>query len=556
MMGRMASDGGRATAEHQPRDLVAGRYRIDGRLGRGGMGTVWRATDELLRRQVAVKELHLPAAGFTEVETSGQRDRALREARSVARIRHPHVVVVHDVVEQDGRPWIVMELVDGRSLAEVLHDEGPLVPREAARVCAAVAGALRAAHDRGIQHRDVKPANVLIERDSGRVVLTDFGIARAPDSVTISETGSFVGSPEYTSPERMSGRPAGPESDLWSLGALLVAAVDGESPFHRDSIGEIVHAVAIGDITPPSTVGPLLPVVRGLLDRDPARRMAAADVQTVLSAYAEAGTEPPGRPTPELPLPDLPDDVPDDLSDGLSDLPVPPEPARPSAARRRGRTAAAVAATVLVAVVAGAAAAIVITRRDGGAPAALPPPATVATHTTPAPTTTAAPTPATSPPPTTSVRAPAGAALPAGFAAVTDPKGFSVALPTGYVRDYEQPRVYYWSPDHTFRFGEREQAPDPRGAYAVMHDQDVAGPHAYKGYRDGVITRTVQHGAPAALWQFTYDGFGDGRGARRTFDLCWSEGGRMYDLWLSAPLVSVERERDTFDTARATFQLP
>ena len=266
--------------------MVAGRYRIDGRLGRGGMGTVWRATDELLRRQVAVKELHLPAAGLTDVETTGQRERALREARSVAGIRHPHVVIVHDVVEQDGRPWIVMELVDGRSLADVLRDDGPLAPREAARICASVAGALRAAHDRDIQHRDVKPANVLIERDSGRVVLTDFGIARVPGSATISETGSFVGSPEYTAPERMSGRPAGPESDLWSLGALLVAAVDGRSPFHGESIGEIVHAVAIGDITPPATVGPLLPVVRGLLDRDPARRMAAAEVQTVLMAYA------------------------------------------------------------------------------------------------------------------------------------------------------------------------------------------------------------------------------------------------------------------------------
>ncbi len=267
--------------------MVAGRYRIDGRLGRGGMGTVWRATDELLRRQVAVKELHLPAAGLTDVETTGQRERALREARSVAGIRHPHVVIVHDVVEQDGRPWIVMELVDGRSLADVLRDDGPLAPREAARICASVAGALRAAHDRDIQHRDVKPANVLIERDSGRVVLTDFGIARVPGSATISETGSFVGSPEYTAPERMSGRPAGPESDLWSLGALLVAAVDGRSPFHGESIGEIVHAVAIGDITPPATVGPLLPVVRGLLDRDPARRMAAAEVQTVLMAYAQ-----------------------------------------------------------------------------------------------------------------------------------------------------------------------------------------------------------------------------------------------------------------------------
>src|SRR5882757_8751681 len=187
-MGPMASDGGRTTAGRVPRGVVAGRYRISGRLGRGGMGTVWRATDELLRRQVAVKELHLPDAGLSEVESGRQRERALREARSVARIRHPHVVVVHDVVEQDGRPWIVMELVDGRSLADVLTEDGPLEPREAARICGAVAGVLLDVDDHGIQHRDVKPANVLIEHASadggGRVVLTDFGIARVPGSVT------------------------------------------------------------------------------------------------------------------------------------------------------------------------------------------------------------------------------------------------------------------------------------------------------------------------------------------------------------------------------------
>ncbi|NUS17953.1 MAG: serine/threonine protein kinase, partial [Streptomyces sp.] len=283
--------------------VVAGRYRLAGRLGRGGMGTVWAATDELLHREVAVKELHL-----ADGESAQQLDRALREARGLARIRHPNVVVVHDVVEQDGRPWIVMELVDGRSLADVLREDGPLPPREAARVGAAVAGALLAAHEHGIQHRDVKPANVLMDRTSGRVVLTDFGIARVPGSTTISDTGAFVGSPEYTAPERMSGQPAGPESDLWSLGALLCAAVDGRSPFRGESIGEIVHAVAFADISPPAAVGPLMPVVRGLLERDPARRMAAAEVQTVLIAYAETGVEPPTPPTPAtLPTAPVPD---------------------------------------------------------------------------------------------------------------------------------------------------------------------------------------------------------------------------------------------------------
>ncbi|MFG1808860.1 serine/threonine-protein kinase [Streptomyces sp. NPDC049040] len=515
----MASDGGPGAAA--PRRVVAGRYRITGRLGRGGMGTVWAATDELLHRQVAVKELH-PDSGR-------QHDHALREARSVARIRHPHVVVVHDVVEQDGRPWIVMELVDGRSLADILREDGPLAPREAARICAAVAGALYAAHAHGIQHRDVKPANVLVDRATGRVVLTDFGIARIPGSATISETGGFVGSPEYTAPERMSGRPAGPESDLWSLGALLCAAVDGHSPFQRESIGEIVHAVAIADITPPAAVGPLLPVVRALLERDPARRMAAAEVQTVLVAYAETGVEPP---TPDAPTPELPVH----------------EPAAPAAPRgRRRRLLAGVAAAVLIAVVAGGTAALVVTR--GGGATAAPPPATAS-----APPTTASPPPTTASPPPSP--APTASALPAGFRTTTDKRGFSVALPAGWIRQEVAPRVYYWSPDHSFRFGERVQSLDPGGPYAVMHAQDVAarGPNGpYTGFRDGVITRTTQHGQEAALWEFTYDGFADGTGARRTFDLCWTQDGRMYDVWVSGPVTQVEQTRAVFDTARATF---
>nr|WSX77268.1 serine/threonine protein kinase [Streptomyces sp. NBC_00899] len=518
----MASDGGRGAAA--PRNVLAGRYRLTAQVGRGGMGTVWAATDELLHRQVAVKELH--------PESGRQHDRALREARSVARIRHPHVVVVYDVVEEDDRPWIVMELVDGRSLADILREDGPLAPREAARICAAVAGALLAAHAHGIQHRDVKPANVLVDRATGRVVLTDFGIARIPGSATISETGAFVGSPEYTAPERMSGgRAAGPESDLWSLGALLCAAVDGHSPFHRESLGEIVHAVAFADITPPTAVGPLLPVVRGLLERDPARRMAAAEVQTVLVAYAETGVEPP---TPDAPTPEL----------VVAEPPAVPPPAVPPPRGRRRRVLAGLAVAVLIAMVAGGTAALVVSRNGGGSGAAAPPHPTTTAPPTPAPTTRRP-----SPTPTTPV-------LPAGFRTLTDKRGFSVALPAGYVREETAPRVYYWSPDRSFRFGERAQDPDPGGPYAVMHAQHVAAQHPhgpYAGYRDGVITRTTQHGAEAALWEFTYDGFATGGGARRTFDLCWTQDGRMYDVWVSGPVTQVERTREIFDTVRATF---
>ncbi|MDN3294868.1 serine/threonine-protein kinase, partial [Streptomyces ficellus] len=229
------------------------------------MGTVWRAYDELLGRRVAVKELHVDVGSAVHP--------TLREARAIARVHHPHIVCVHDVVEEDGVPYIVMELVEGVSLAERIAANGPLDAREAARIGLALLSALRAAHALGVLHRDLKPANVLLEDGTGRVVLTDFGIAQLAGSTTITEVGMFVGSPEYTAPERMQGAQAGPETDLWSLGALLCATLTGQSPFHRDSLGGVLHAVVEEDVRPPAAAGPLLPVIRGLLQRDPRRRM-------------------------------------------------------------------------------------------------------------------------------------------------------------------------------------------------------------------------------------------------------------------------------------------
>ncbi|MEU6327227.1 serine/threonine-protein kinase [Streptomyces sp. NPDC047049] len=279
--------------------LIGGRYRLGARLGRGGMGTVWRATDELLARQVAVKELHLgeeagagEGAGAAGPEPRVQRERAMREARTVAGIKHPNVIVVHDVVEQGGRPWIVMELVEGPSLADRLRSGGPVAPREAARIGVALLGALRAAHTRGVLHRDLKPANVLMESGTGRVVLTDFGIAQVPGVPTLTDTGGFVGSPEYTAPERMSGLGTGPEADLWSLGVLLCAALSGASPFHRDSLGGVLHAVVYEDIELPEAARALRAVVEGLLERDPERRLGVAETERLLRGYLRSGRSP------------------------------------------------------------------------------------------------------------------------------------------------------------------------------------------------------------------------------------------------------------------------
>ncbi|GHI31448.1 serine/threonine protein kinase [Streptomyces daghestanicus] len=267
--------------------VIAGRYRLLARLGRGGMGVVWRAVDELLGRQVAVKELPGDDT-LSAAEARRRRERTLREARAVAQLSHPHIIVVHDVVDDDERTYIVMELLDGGSLADRIAGQGPVGPAEAARIGLALLGALRTAHTAGVLHRDVKPSNVLVAED-GRVVLTDFGVAQVPGATTLTESGAFVGSPEYTAPERMSGGRAGPESDLWSLGALLCTVLSGESPFHRDSLGGILHAVVTAEIEPPPQAGPLLPVIRGLLERDPRRRLDAAGAEGMLRTYLATG---------------------------------------------------------------------------------------------------------------------------------------------------------------------------------------------------------------------------------------------------------------------------
>ncbi|MYS18452.1 serine/threonine-protein kinase, partial [Streptomyces sp. SID4982] len=271
--------------------VIAGRYRLEARIGRGGMGVVWRADDLVLGRQVAVKELTLDDS-LSEEDARRRREHSFREARAVAQLRHPHIIVVHDVVEQDERPYLVMELIDGGSLAERITADGPVDAAEAARIGADLLSALSTAHAAGVLHRDIKPANVLLESGTDRVVLTDFGIARVAGASTLTETGSFVGSPEYTAPERMSGLRGGPASDLWSLGALLCAALSGESPFRRDSLGGILHAVVTDEIRPPAEAGPLLPVVRGLLERDPELRLGAADAERMLRTYLDTGRMP------------------------------------------------------------------------------------------------------------------------------------------------------------------------------------------------------------------------------------------------------------------------
>ena len=272
--------------------LLTGRYRLGEVLGRGGMGTVWRAHDEMLGRTVAVKELRFPS-DVDEEEKRRLVTRTLREAKAIARVRSGGAITVYDVVEEDDRPWIVMELVEGRSLAEVIRKDGPLSPRRAAEVGLAVLDVLRAAHREGILHRDVKPSNVLIADEDGRVVLTDFGIAKVEGDPSITSTGMLVGAPSYISPERARGRPPGPPSDLWSLGGLLFAAVEGRPPYDKGSALATLTAVMTEPLPPLRRAGALTEVITGLLEKDPEKRLDDAGARPLLERAAQCGEEEP-----------------------------------------------------------------------------------------------------------------------------------------------------------------------------------------------------------------------------------------------------------------------
>ncbi|OKI04651.1 hypothetical protein A6A06_07805 [Streptomyces sp. CB02923] len=277
-----------------PGRLAAGRYRLLELIGRGGMGRVWRAQDEILDRCVAVKEIRIDE--HAGEESVVQRERSLREARATARIDHPNVVRVHDVAEEGDRLWIVMQLVQARSLEQILAQDGPLAPDAAARVGTGLARALREVHAVGVLHRDIKPGNVLIDR-RGAVVLTDFGIAAMQDATALTMAGMLIGSPDYMAPERVAGQEQGPPSDLWSLGATLCAAVAGQSPFTRATTLATLHAVLHEEPAIPPAAGPLREVLTALLNKAPAARPTLEEVEARLEplvrrAAAANPTEP------------------------------------------------------------------------------------------------------------------------------------------------------------------------------------------------------------------------------------------------------------------------
>src|SRR4051794_1552313 len=328
--------------------LLVGRYRFDRQIGRGGMGSVWAAHDEILGRDVAIKEV-VPPPDLTPEQRQVIRERTLREARAAARIAHPSAVTVYDVVEEDGHPYIVMQLLAPHTLADVLLRDGPLPPGRVARIGLDLVSALEAAHRAGVLHRDVKPANVLLPAD-GPAVLTDFGIASVDSDPTLTATGMLVGSPAYMPPGRPRGARPTPAADLWSLGATLFAAVEGEPPFRREGQLQTLNAVLTEPVPPAVHAGRLRPVIEALLTRDPANRPTAERTRELLEqALADADAQQtvpvdvvptvealPGRPPPPPRAPVWEEPTGPTVAAG-----TPPSPTAPR--DRRGRRRAVIA---------------------------------------------------------------------------------------------------------------------------------------------------------------------------------------------------------------------
>ncbi|MFF5515393.1 serine/threonine-protein kinase [Streptomyces coeruleorubidus] len=480
--------------------LVAGRYRLAERIGRGGMGTVWRADDELLGRRVALKQLHeRPHVSADELGTLYERMR--REARSAARVTHPNVIVVHDVVEDDGRPCVVMEYVPGHTLGDLLQGGRTLPPHEAARIGLAMVGALRAAHEAGVLHRDVKPGNVLLGAGD-RVVLTDFGIAMTAGSSTLTRTGEMVGSIEYMAPERVRGLTPGPASDLWALGATLYQTLEGRPPFRRATAMETAYAIATDPLTPPRRSGPLGPLLESLLARDPEVRPSAEETERSLRAVVDDA--PQGRGARS--------------AGGSAAGRDQPRTTRTRRRRRVTTLAAALTATLAVG------------------------------------TTMYATAPNRTDNPDSDTSRPAAPPVPKGYHLVHEAKlGVSFPVPDGWTpRNRTAEQVTYTTPSGLagITIGTVAPAgPNPADHFTEIEANTKVN---YPTYRRIRMQHTTFREQPAAIWEFTFHGRAR---AFRAIDLGYGrEGGREYDIYLSAPEAQWDTYRPVFDQVRNGFR--
>ncbi len=534
--------------------MLAGRYRLVEPIGRGGMGKVWRAHDELLHRTVAVKEL---TAGLyvAQADRDVMHARTQKEARAAARIQHPAVVTVHDVLEHDDRPWIVMEYIDGPSLADAAKAAGRIEPREAARIGLHVLGALRAAHAVGVLHRDVKPGNVLLAKD-GRVLLTDFGIAAIEGDSSITRTGEIVGSIDYLAPERVTGGIPDPSSDLWSLGATLYTAVEARSPFRRTSPISSLQAVVNDEPPALRQAGVLGPVITSLLRKDPTERPSAEEAERMLLEAME-GREPraaqayvptravtseelaPAQDRPEAPAPQ------EDAA-GTAPLPEPAVSGTVAAqvpADRDGGWLKRAAVVALVAALLGGGGVFGVLKytgdagADGGQDRV-----------------------------TSSTGGPSGdedkpraATPPAGYTKVTDPlAGFTLFVPEGWTRKANGDQIDYTPDDgkHFIRIA-ADSTPDYRDPLAHLLDleQQVQKRTDYKKVR--LNQNTFRDSTRAALWDFTWTEKQNHPGPRRAKEQMYiAPDGTEYAIYMSSPVASWATTEQQFDVVLSGWEPP
>jgi eukaryotic-like serine/threonine-protein kinase len=526
---------------------VGGRYRLRTVLGSGGMGAVWLASDELLDRDVAVKEIFWPTA-LDEAEREKLRQRALREARTAARIDHPNIIGVFDVVEEDERPWIVMQLARYPSLSEAVREEGRLPQARVAHIGLEILAAISAGHAAGVLHRDVKPSNVLLGPDD-QVVLTDFGMAVADGSPALTTSNVLIGSPSYMAPERARGLPGTRAGDLWSLGATLYTAVEGRPPFDREGAMAVLTAVVADDPDPPQHAGGLWPAISGLLRKDPQERLSAAETEALLRRIADPGhsastpLEEPTSPMSE----DIPPPSPDPAALAAIALKADDVPGQPSWPRRssgdrsprilprprwlasrwhrprwhrprwhrprwhrprwhRPRWLTIAVAVAGVAVLASAVAIPLVFahspagRSASGSHRAAAPAASHTADTPPAPKSTSSPKSS----PTQSDGALTG--LPAGWVWYHDPTGFSIGMPHGWQVTHRGVYIYIQDPSSAdFLIIDQTTHPQPN-ALEDWRQQEAARRSTFADYH---LIRLQAVSYPqaeqAADWEFTFD---------------------------------------------------
>ncbi|MDX3536702.1 serine/threonine-protein kinase [Streptomyces sp. MB09-01] len=538
--------------------VLAGRYRLVEPIGRGGMGKVWRAHDELLHRTVAVKEL---TAGLyvSQADRDVMHARTQKEARAAARIQHPAVVTVHDVLEHDDRPWIVMEYIDGPSLAEAAKAAGRIEPREAARIGLHVLGALRAAHAVGVLHRDVKPGNVLLAKD-GRVLLTDFGIAAIEGDSSITRTGEIVGSIDYLAPERVTGGIPDPSSDLWSLGATLYTAVEARSPFRRTSPISSLQAVVNDEPPALRQAGALGPVITALLRKDPMERPSAVEAERMLLEAME-GREPkaaqayvPTRsvtqdelapaqePSAEPAAPAERAQTAERTTSQTAPLPEPaetaPVPAPADPAKGWLKRAAGIA---LVAALLGGGGVFGVLKYTGD------------------PGSGGADKNASAPDVQPEDGKPQAAAPPAGYNKVTDPiAGFTLFVPEGWTRKANGDQIDYTPDDgkHFIRIA-IDSSPDYGTPleHLVDLEKQVAKRTDYKKVR--LNQNTFRDSTRAALWDFSWTEKQNHPGPRRAKEQMYvAQDGTEYAIYMSSPVADWATTEQQFDIVLSGWEPP